>query len=61
MDADRATIERWLLLDGCRLPPRVFAIIDDLLAVTDRQEWMLTHYRAALQSDLVSEHDLDET
>jgi len=56
MDTSRKAIETWLLLDGCRLPPRVFAIIDELLEVIERQERVLTRYRAMLQPDQGSLH-----
>ena len=46
MDTSRSAIEQWLLLDGCRMPPRVFAIIDELLTVIERQEQVLTGSRA---------------
>ena len=45
MNTGREAIETWLLLDGCQLPPRVFAIIEALLDVIERQDQQLAHYR----------------
>jgi hypothetical protein len=51
LDTRREAIETWLLLDGCRLPPRVFTIIDQLLDVIERQDRLLLQYRAGQQED----------
>ena len=51
LDTSREAIETWLLLDGCRLPPRVFAIIDHLLDVIERQDHLLMQYRVGQQED----------
>lgn len=53
MDTSRGAIEQWLLLDGCRLPPRVFVIIDELLKVIERQDQVLT----ASQSERYEDHE----
>ena len=45
MDTSRLAIETWLLLDDCRLPPRVFVIIDELLKVIEQQDQLLATYR----------------
>jgi len=45
MVPSRQGIETWLLLDECRLPPRVFIIIDELLQVIEQQDQILATYR----------------
>ena len=59
MDMNRQAIETWLLLDNCRLPPRVFTIIDALLDVIERQDEELRHHRSAVKADSGSEGSVD--
>jgi hypothetical protein len=45
MDTSLLVIQTWLLLDDCRLPPRVFVIINELLKVIEQQDQILATCR----------------
>ena len=59
IDTSRAAIERWLLLDDCRLPPRVFTIIHALLDEVDRRDEQLRQCDAGRAPGALVDRDAD--